>query len=98
MYATSLLEGLQPSTGSKFNHAMTIYTRLGRLCKVLNPGYKKSVNKEPFYMAVMVKYKVDEKNKTQLLFFTEAELELASARAKRLPFNVEQSVISKIID
>ena len=77
---------------------MTIYTRLGRLCKVLNTGYKKSVNKEPFYLAVIVKYKVDGKIKKRTLFFTETELELASARAKRLPFNIEQSAISKIID
>jgi hypothetical protein len=90
---------LQPSTGTKFNNnAMTIYTRLGRLCKVLNTGYKKSVNKEPFYLGVIVKYIVDNKVKKRTLLFTEAELELASARAKRLPFDIEQSVISKIID
>ena len=64
-----------------------------------NADKKKFSNELPYYLAVMVKYKVEGKWKKRNLLFTKSEMDRAADRAvKQQEGHFEQSLVSKLLD
>jgi hypothetical protein len=73
---------------------MSIKTRVGRVIEVKNQNKKKSAN--DVYHSVLMKLSNGEVHE---FLFTQIELDVAHVRArKNLEDNVQQSLISKILD
>jgi hypothetical protein len=78
---------------------MSKKVRVGEMFKTENLDKKKFSTEQPYYLAVMVKYKVDGKWKKRSLLFTKSEMDRAADRAnKQVEGKLEQSLISKILD
>jgi hypothetical protein len=78
---------------------MSKKVRVGEMFKTENFDKKKFSNENPYYLAVMVKYKVDGKWRKRNLLFTKSEMDRAADRAnKQVEGKLEQSLISKILD
>ena len=79
---------------------MSRKVRIGEIVKVENYDKKKFSNENPYYFAVIVKYKVEGKTKKKVLFFTKIDLDRAADRADKNieMLDVEQSLYSKIVD
>lgn len=78
---------------------MSKKVRVGEMFKTENSDKKKFSNEQPYYLAVMVKYKVEGKWKKRNLLFTKSEMDRAADRAvKQVEGHLEQSLISKLLD
>lgn len=74
---------------------MNIPVRVGKLFKIIK---KKGCTLQREYFALLVKYNVEENSKVVTLVFTQEELNNAAERALKMKVNLEQTLISKIID
>ena len=74
---------------------MIIPVRIGKLFKIIK---KNGCTLQREYFALLVKYNVEENSKVVTLVFTQEELNNAAERALKMKVNLEQTLISKIID
>ena len=74
--------------------------RIGELVKLENTDKKKFSHENPYYLAVIVKCKIEGKTRKQTLLFTEKELAKALDRAEKNTETacVQQSFASRLLD